>query len=133
MRNFVDNYNYYLIIKNIGLLKTLALGDYRLKFGQGIVLNSQFTAGKSAMLSHINTYSDIFKVLQQIQIAQIPMTCSTQIIKEEKIMDKSNEIIEKVQEMLESGKKTEDNGVDAGTSNDVTGGSGLFEGLSGKK
>lgn len=39
----------------------------------------------------------------------------------------------KVQEMLESGKKTGDNGVDAGTSNDVTGGSGLFEGLSGKK
>lgn len=35
----------------------------------------------------INTYSDIFKVLQQIQIAQIPMTCSAQVIKEEKTME----------------------------------------------
>lgn len=52
-----DNYNYYLIIRNLGLLKTLAIGDYRLRYGQGLVLNSQFSLGKSAMLSQLNTYT----------------------------------------------------------------------------
>lgn len=49
-----DNYNYYLIIRNLGLLKTLAIGKYKLKFGQGLVLNGQFSPGKVALLSQLN-------------------------------------------------------------------------------
>lgn len=50
-----DNYNYYLIIRNLGVLKTLALGKYKLRFGQGLVVNGQFTPGKIALLSQLNS------------------------------------------------------------------------------
>ena len=42
-----DHYGFHLIVRDIGLLKTLALGDYRLSFGQGLVLNNDFMISKS--------------------------------------------------------------------------------------
>lgn len=46
-----DYYSPYLLIKNMGWLKTLAIGNYRLDFGQGLVLNSAFRLGKFYSLS----------------------------------------------------------------------------------
>ncbi len=46
-----DFYSYYLLLKNIGRLKTLAVGNYRLHFGQGLVMNTDFSLGKSASLT----------------------------------------------------------------------------------
>lgn len=42
-----DHYGVHLIINDIGKLKTVALGDYRLSFGQGLVLNNDFIISKS--------------------------------------------------------------------------------------
>jgi hypothetical protein len=42
-----DHYGVHLIINNTGRLKTIALGDYRLSFGQGLVLNNDFMISKS--------------------------------------------------------------------------------------
>ncbi|WP_455587053.1 helix-hairpin-helix domain-containing protein [Bacteroides sp.] len=46
-----DYYSYYLFISGMGRLKTLALGNYRLSFGQGLVMSTDFIMGKSTYLS----------------------------------------------------------------------------------
>lgn len=42
-----DHYGFYFIVNDIGKLKTLALGDYRLSFGQGLILNNDFIGSKA--------------------------------------------------------------------------------------
>lgn len=42
-----DHYGVHLIINDIRKIKTIALGDYRLSFGQGLVLNNDFMVSKS--------------------------------------------------------------------------------------
>lgn len=46
-----DHYSYYVVLGHLGRLKTLALGNYRLSFGQGLVLNSSFKLGKTFSLT----------------------------------------------------------------------------------
>lgn len=46
-----DHYSYYILLNNLGKLKTLALGTYRLDFGQGLVLGNSFGLGKSFSLA----------------------------------------------------------------------------------
>ncbi|MGV8962068.1 MAG: ComEA family DNA-binding protein [Candidatus Saccharimonadaceae bacterium] len=48
-----DHYGFHLIVRNVGKIKTLALGDYRLSFGQGLVLNNDFMLGKGFFSSNI--------------------------------------------------------------------------------
>lgn len=43
-----DYYSAHFLLENKGRLKRLALGDYQLQFGQGLVLGSGFSAGKGA-------------------------------------------------------------------------------------
>lgn len=50
-KNGYDFYSLYFVVKGLGHLKTLALGNYKLSFGQGLVLNSSFSMGKSFSLS----------------------------------------------------------------------------------
>ena len=45
-----DYYSYYMMIKQMGRLKTLVAGRYRLHFGQGLVINNDFSLGKVALL-----------------------------------------------------------------------------------
>lgn len=45
-----DFYSYHFLLKSRGFLHTLALGDYKLSFGQGLVLQSGFSFGKTALL-----------------------------------------------------------------------------------
>ena len=42
-----DHYGIHMLLRDVGLLKTLALGDYRLSFGQGLILNNDFGISKS--------------------------------------------------------------------------------------
>ena len=42
-----DHYGIHLIVRDIGRLRTLALGDYRLSFGQGLILNNNFMSPKA--------------------------------------------------------------------------------------
>ncbi len=49
-RKGYDYYAYYLLLKDLGRLEALALGTYRLNFGQGLVMGSSFGLGKSFSL-----------------------------------------------------------------------------------
>lgn len=48
-----DFYSPYLLIRNIGNIKALAVGNYRLSYGYGLVMNTDFSLGKTAMLSSL--------------------------------------------------------------------------------
>ena len=39
-RQGYDYYSFYLLLKDCGRLKTLAVGNYRLSFGQGLVIST---------------------------------------------------------------------------------------------
>lgn len=45
-----DLYSIYFILHDIGKFKTIALGNYRLSFGQGLVVSTDFCFGKSYSL-----------------------------------------------------------------------------------
>jgi hypothetical protein len=49
-----DYYAFNLNIKNQGFLDNLHLGDYRLSFGQGLVMNNNFSMGKTSFVGSIN-------------------------------------------------------------------------------
>lgn len=47
-----DFYSYYLIMNDFNKwLKTLAIGQYRLGFGQGLIMNTDFSMGKSTLFT----------------------------------------------------------------------------------
>lgn len=46
-----DFYSYYVVLRDMGRLKTLALGRYRVGYGMGLVINNDFSLGKLGMLS----------------------------------------------------------------------------------
>ena len=50
-RKGYDHYSYYLLLRHLGRLETLALGTYRLDYGQGLVLGNGFGLGKSFSLA----------------------------------------------------------------------------------
>lgn len=50
-----DFYSFYVMLKDIGRLKALTVGNYRLSFGQGLVMNTDFSLGKMAALSSIGS------------------------------------------------------------------------------
>ena len=53
-KNFgYDFYSFHAVLNNFGKMKTLALGDYRVSFGQGLVLGSSFGVRKSSMVTKV--------------------------------------------------------------------------------
>lgn len=46
-----------MLIRNIGHIKTLALGNYRVSYGYGLVINTDFGMGKTATLSTLGNKS----------------------------------------------------------------------------
>ena len=50
-----DYYSFYLLLKNCGRLKTLAVGNYRLSFGQGMVISTDYLMGKTIYASSFNS------------------------------------------------------------------------------
>lgn len=49
-----DFYSGYFLLKNVGCLNALAIGNYRLNFGQGLILNADFSLGKSVSTTTVN-------------------------------------------------------------------------------
>ena len=43
-----DHYAYYLLLRKLGRFKTIALGQYKLRLGLGLAMNTGFTLGKTA-------------------------------------------------------------------------------------
>ena len=52
-----DYYSPYLLIKNLGKIHALALGNYRLNYGYGLVMNTDFSLGKTSTLSTLGNKS----------------------------------------------------------------------------
>ncbi|KAA6340850.1 hypothetical protein EZS27_011301 [termite gut metagenome] len=50
-----DYYSFYFLLRNYRKLKTLAIGNYRLSFGQGLVISSDYTMGKTVSSATIGT------------------------------------------------------------------------------
>jgi len=46
-RKGYDHYGFHFLLRDMGIVKTLALGDYRMSFGQGLILNNNFATPKS--------------------------------------------------------------------------------------
>jgi hypothetical protein len=42
-----DYYGYYLMLNEVGCIRRMVVGDYRLSFGQGLVMNNNMSFGKS--------------------------------------------------------------------------------------
>lgn len=56
-----DHYSFYVLIKKLGFLKTLAIGRYKVSLGQGLVINNSFGFGKLAMLQTLGRQSNIIR------------------------------------------------------------------------
>lgn len=50
-----DHYGFYVLLRNMGRIKALALGDYKLSFGQGLTIASGFRLGKGYSLATAET------------------------------------------------------------------------------
>jgi hypothetical protein len=48
-----DHYGAYVAVKDVGNLKSFVLGDFRIGFGQGLVLNTNFSLGKTSATTSI--------------------------------------------------------------------------------
>lgn len=60
-RKGYDYYSFYFYIRNIRKLKALAVGNYRLSFGQGLVMSNDFIMGKSTTMSSMITRKNNIK------------------------------------------------------------------------
>lgn len=54
-----DYYSFYLLVRKLGRIKTLAVGRYKLRFGMGLILNNNFSFGKMASLQAPNANNTI--------------------------------------------------------------------------
>ncbi len=54
-----DHYGAYVALKDVGKLRSLVLGDFRLNFGQGLVLNNNFSLGKTSATTAISNRTTI--------------------------------------------------------------------------
>ena len=52
-----DYYSFYLLLQNCGRLKSLAVGNYLLSFGQGLVMSTDYLMGKTIYASSFNNRS----------------------------------------------------------------------------
>lgn len=57
-RQGYDYYSFYLLLKDCGRLKTLSVGNYRLSFGQGLVISTDYLLGKTVYASSFNTAAE---------------------------------------------------------------------------
>lgn len=50
-----DSYSFYFLITDFRRIKALAIGNYRLSFGQGLVISNNFRLGKTTTLTSMDT------------------------------------------------------------------------------
>lgn len=55
----MDYYSYFLNLNNVGRIKQLFIGNYRARFGMGLVMNTNSTFGKQTMLSSVSSVSNL--------------------------------------------------------------------------
>lgn len=48
-----DYYSFWLQVKNLGRIRNLVIGRYRVRFGLGLIINNDFSLGKTIMLSSL--------------------------------------------------------------------------------
>lgn len=48
-----DYYSGYIQVKDLGVVHDLIIGNYRLSFGQGLIMNTNFSLGKNVALSNL--------------------------------------------------------------------------------
>ena len=56
-----DYYSAHALLKDIGVIKTLAMGDYKISFGQGLVISNDFTPSRSSILSQAERRNNGFR------------------------------------------------------------------------
>ena len=56
-----DFYSFHFLLRERGWLKTLALGDYKISFGQGLVISNDFTPSRSALVSQAERRNNGFR------------------------------------------------------------------------
>jgi hypothetical protein len=56
-----DYYSVHAIMKELGKIKTLAVGDYKVSFGQGLIINSDFTPSRSSILAQAERRNNGFR------------------------------------------------------------------------
>lgn len=56
-----DFYSFHAFFQNIGRLKAVAMGDYLISFGQGLVMGSGIGIGKSAMVMNVKRNAPVLK------------------------------------------------------------------------
>lgn len=54
-----DAYSFYIFLRNVWKFETLAVGDYQLSFGQGLVMNTRFSLGKQSVLTSLSSTKGI--------------------------------------------------------------------------
>ena len=60
-RQGYDYYSFYLLMKDCGRLQTLAVGNYKASFGQGLVLGNSFGLGKTFSLATTENSAEGFR------------------------------------------------------------------------
>ena len=56
-----DYYSAHVFLRNMGLLKSLTIGDYKATFGQGLVMSHDFAPGRNAFLSQVERRNNGFR------------------------------------------------------------------------
>ncbi|MDR3262119.1 MAG: helix-hairpin-helix domain-containing protein [Tannerella sp.] len=56
-----DYYSAHVLVRDMGWLKTLAVGDYKVSFGQGLVISHDYTPGRNAFLTQAERRSNGFR------------------------------------------------------------------------
>lgn len=56
-----DHYAWYLLLNKLGPVETLAVGQYRLSFGMGLVMNGGFSFGKLSTLQNLGRSSNLIR------------------------------------------------------------------------
>ncbi|WP_288317355.1 helix-hairpin-helix domain-containing protein [Xylanibacter caecicola] len=57
-----DYYSFYLMIRKMGCLKALAVGRYRIGLGMGLVVNGNFSLGKTSALASLGRTDNVIRV-----------------------------------------------------------------------
>ena len=56
-----DYYSAHVFLRNMGALKSLAIGDFKATFGQGLIMSHDFTPSRNAFLSQIERRNNGFR------------------------------------------------------------------------
>lgn len=56
-----DYYSVHLFLKDMKWLKSLAIGDYKISFGQGLVISNDFTPGRSSIITQAERRNNGFR------------------------------------------------------------------------